>query len=107
MAPTITIIARPNGPAVFAEAHELDSKMIQLVEHFQKVARIWSDSVERSHEHNIKAASPSISHQRIQARASGLRTGNHVAVFMDDFVAALFGHLAQIVKLCLGVLVSR
>src|SRR5215469_16883521 len=47
---------------VFAEAHELNPKMIQFIEHFQKMPHASGHSVECGHEHDIEFASPSISH---------------------------------------------
>ena len=56
-----------HGPAkrspsvdVFSQADELDAKMIEFVEHFQKMANVPCHSVKGSDKHNIEASSSSV-----------------------------------------------
>lgn len=48
------------GVNVLPQADELNAKVVEFVENFQEVAHIPSNSVERRHEHNIKAPTTSI-----------------------------------------------
>jgi hypothetical protein len=50
---------------VLTEADELDSAVIQFVEHFEKVPYASGHSVECRDEHDIEFASPSVGHELI------------------------------------------
>jgi len=91
---------------VLAEADELDAKMIQFIEHLEKVPDASCYTVESHDQNDIEFSASSIGHRRIESWPFRFRAGNHVVVFMHDFKAALFGHLAQIVKLGFRMLVG-
>ncbi len=55
---------------------------------------------------HIEAAAAGITHQLVESGAAGLRPGDPVNIFMDDFVAALGGHLAEVEELSLRVLIQ-
>ena len=53
-----------------------------------------------------KLAAAGIVHQLVQPGPARLGAGDPVGVFMHDLIAALGGHLPQVEKLGLGVLVQ-
>ena len=52
------------------------------------------------------ASAAGIPHHSVESRSAGLRSGDHVGIFLDDQIAALLGHLMKVVELSLGVLVE-
>jgi hypothetical protein len=78
--------------------------MIQFVENFQEMAHVPCDPVEGDNKHNIKAPTPSIYHQLVEAGSLRLRAANSVGVLADDFIATLLRHLTQVEKLRLQIL---
>jgi hypothetical protein len=95
------------GVDVLSEADELNPEVIQFIEHFQEMPHASGHPVECGHEHDIEAVPPGIGHKLVEAGALGFRAANHIAIFMHDFILALFGHFAQVVQLRLGMLVPR
>ena len=42
----------------------------------------------------------------IEPRPLGLRAGDSICIFMDDLIAALRSHLAQVMQLAFGMLID-
>ena len=55
---------------------------------------------------NVELAFPGIAHHAVETRSARFRSTDSVGVLLDDPVAALFGHLPQVVELGFGVLVD-
>ena len=98
---------RSAGVEVLPEADVLDVQPVQLVQHFQEVR---TDLASRSDAQTIttsNAAAASIGHELIEPGTLGLGAADLVGVFLDDLVAALLGHLPQVIQLGLRMLVDR
>ena len=80
--------------------------MAKFIEHFQKVAHISGDSVERGHRNNIKTISAGISEKLVETRSFRFCARNGVGVFMDDFISALLRQFSEVVELRFCVLVA-
>ena len=97
---------RAAGVDLLAEADELYIDTLQLIEHFKEVLHRPGDPVRCPDQDHIEAAAAGIAHQFVQPGAFGLRPGDAVGVFVSDLIAALISHLAEIMKLGLGVLIQ-
>ena len=97
---------RPAGVDLLAEADELYIDTLQFIEHFKEVLHRPGDPVRCPDQDHIEASAAGIAHQFVQPGAFGLRPGDPVCVFVDDLIAALGGHLAEIMKLCLRMLID-
>ena len=102
-----------DGPAqragrvdIFAEADELDVEPVQLVEDLEEMPGGACDPIARPDQDGIEPAATGIPHQFIEAWPTCLGPGDSVCIFVDDFIAALGSHLAEIMKLGLGVLID-
>jgi hypothetical protein len=91
---------------LFAEADELDAEPVQLVEHFEEMLHRAGDPVRGPDQDHAETAAASVAHQLVKAGTARPGAGDAVGVLLDDFEAALGGHLAQVVQLCLGVLID-
>ncbi len=91
---------------LLAEADELDVEPVQLVEHFEEVLHGPGDPVRSPDQHDVEAAAAGIVHQLIQTGPAGLGAADPIGVLLDDLIAALGGHLAQVVELGLGMLID-
>ena len=80
--------------------------MVQFIEHFQEVPDISRNSVERSNQDNVEAMSTGICKELVQAESFRFCTGNCVCIFMNNFISALLRQFAEVIKLCLCVLVA-
>jgi len=91
---------------VFPQTHKLNPQMAKFIEHFQKVAHISGDSVERGHQNNIKTISAGISEKLVETGSFRFCARNGVGVFMDDFISALLRQFSEVVELRFCVLVA-
>ena len=91
---------------LLAEADELDIEAVQLVEHVEEVLHRAGDPVRGPDQDHVEAAAAGIVHQLVQTGPARFRAGDPVGVFPDDFIAALGGHLAEVEKLSLRVLIQ-
>ena len=98
---------RSAGVDLFPEADELDSDSVELVEHIQEVLHRPGDSVASPDQDNIEPAAAGIGHHLIEPGPLGLRAAELVRVLGDDLVPPLSGHLSQVEKLCLRMLIDR
>ena len=97
---------RAAGIDLFTEADELDVEPVQLVQHIEEVLHRSCDSIRSPHQDNIELAAAGIPHQITESWPLGLGPGDSVRVFLDDLIATLCSHLAQIVALGLRVLID-
>src|SRR6478609_10908625 len=97
---------RAAGVDIFPEADELHFQAIQIVEHFKEVPGRASDAIAGPDQDRIEATAAGIRHHLIESRPLGLRTGDLVCELGDDLITTLSGHLAQVEKLRLGVLID-
>jgi hypothetical protein len=96
---------RAAGIEVLAEADELDTEMIELVEHLKEVPDGSGDSVRSPDEHHLEAAAARIPEQLIETRPAGFRSRDPIGVLGDDLKTPLLSHRAKIMELSLWVLV--
>jgi hypothetical protein len=96
----------PAGIDLFAEADELGVQPVKLVEELEEVPHGSGDPVASPDQDNIELAAASIPHHGVEPRPAGLRATDHVGKLLDDLIAALLGHLVEVVELSLGVLVE-
>jgi hypothetical protein len=64
------------------------------------------DAIARPDQDNIEPAAAGIGHHLIEPRPLGFRAADFVVVLGDDLIAPLSGHLAQVEKLSLRVLID-
>ena len=109
MAPMMTTMALPRGPAginIFPKADELDIIMVEFVEHFEEVPGGAGDPIEGPDQDDLELAAAGIGQQLIETRALCFRAADPVSVFVNDLETALRGQRAQIVHLGLRMLVQ-
>jgi hypothetical protein len=92
---------------VFSQADELDAEVVKFIEHFQEMAHISRNPVERGHENNVEAVPPRIRQKLVETGALRFRPGDCVRVLADDLVVAVLCHLTQVEKLSFQMLVVR
>jgi len=97
---------RAAGVDALPEADELDVEPVELVEHFEEVPGRAGDAIRGPDQDHIEAAAAGIPHQAIQTGPARLHAGDLVSHLRDDLIAALRGHLAEVMELGLGVLVD-
>lgn len=95
------------GVEVLAEADELDAEAIHLVEDFEQVPRRPGDTIATPDQQDVEAAAAGILHELIETRPAGLHTGDLVRVLLEDSVATLSCHLAEIAHLAQRALIVR
>ena len=102
-----------NGPAqraagveLFSEADVLDVEPVELVQHLEEVLHRPGDPVGGPDQHDVELAAAGIAHHGIESWPAGLRAADRVGILLDDLIAALLGHLVQVVELRFGVLVE-
>src|SRR5512142_2221998 len=91
---------------VFPERDELNVGMVQLVDDLQEMARRACDAIARPNHHHVEPAAASIMQQFIQPWTLGLDSADAVRIFRHDLETTLRGQTAQVVQLCLGMLVN-
>jgi hypothetical protein len=95
----------PAGIKVLWEADELDVEMVELVEHFEEVAHGPGDPVRGPDQEHLEAAAARIPKQIIETRSTSFSPGDPIGVLGNDLKTPLLGHRAEIIELCLRVLV--
>jgi len=96
----------PSRIDLLSEADELDVEAVQLIQHVEEVFDGPGDAIGGSDQDDIELATPAVPHHGVETWPSGLRSADHVRVLFDDPIAALFGHLAEVVELGFRVLVE-
>jgi hypothetical protein len=81
---------------ILPKRDELDTQMIQSVEHFQKVSNATRKTVCCPHHQYIELPSVSSSEHFVKLRTFVFSATHFVRVLMDDVVATLSSQLAQI-----------
>jgi hypothetical protein len=97
---------RTGGVDIFPEADELDVETIEFIQDFKVVLDGASDPVASPDQNNIEVAAAGIGHHMIQSGAACLHAADPVRIFLNDVKTTLSGHLTQIMKLGLGVLID-
>jgi hypothetical protein len=80
--------------------------LIELVENVEEVFDRPGDPVRRPDQDNVEAAAAAIGHHLIETGAPGLGAADPVGVLVDDLIAALSGHLPEVVQLRFRVLIE-
>jgi hypothetical protein len=80
--------------------------MVQFIEHFQKVAHVSGNSVERGYQNDIEAMPAGICKELVQSGPFGFYPRNGVCVFVNDFIPVPLRQFAKVVELCFCVLVA-
>ena len=88
---------RAGGVELFAKADELDIQAIEFIEHFEEVADAAGQPIAGPYQHNIELPAAGIGHHLVQTWPAGTCSGDAIGVALGDFVAALLGHLFEIV----------
>ena len=88
---------RAAGVDLLAEADELDVEPVQLVEHFEEVLHRSGDPVRSPDQDDIEAAAAGVGHHLVQSWPASFHAADLVGHLRDDLVAALRGHLAEVV----------
>ena len=96
---------RAAGVDLFAEADELDVEPVQLVQDFEEVLNRPGDPVRSPHQDNVELTSTGIPHHGIELYRRAFAP-EILSVLLDDPIAALSGHLVEVVHLSLGVLIE-
>ena len=94
------------GIDLLAEADELDAEPVHLIQHFEEMPYRSRDPIRSPDQDDIEAATTGIPHQFFESGAARLRAADPVFVCVDDLIAALCGHLLEIEKLGLEVLIN-
>ena len=97
---------RAAGVDISLEADLLDLKPAEFVQDFEEVLHRPGDPVRCPDQDNIEPAAAGISHHLIEAWPAGLGAADPVGVLADNFVAALAGHLAEVVELRFRMLIE-
>jgi len=95
-----------SGVDLFAEADELDVEPVQFVEHLEEVFYRPRDPVRSPDQDDVELVAAGVPHHGIESRPASLRATDRVGVGFDDPIAALFGHLTQVVELGFVVLIE-
>ena len=85
------------GIDIFPEADELYFQAVQLIEHFEEVPGGTGDPIAGPDEHNVESAAAAIGYRQVESRSFGLDAADPVCVLVADLIAALSGHLMQVV----------
>ena len=96
----------PSGIDLLAEADELDVEPVQLIENFQEVFHRAGDPIRSPDQQDLEAAVAGIAHHLIQAGSLDPGTTDPVGILLDDLIAPLLSHLAEVVELGLRVLIE-
>jgi len=97
---------RPGRVDLFAEGDELDVEPVQFIQDFEEVLSGSGDPVASPDKDDVELAAAGITHHRVQSRPAGFRSADPVLVLVHDPIAALLGHLMEVVHLCFGVLIE-
>jgi hypothetical protein len=99
---------RPARVDGFPRGDELDSKLMQFVNDFEKVLCAAGDAIKSAHEQDGELAPPRIREHGIKTGALRLAARDApVGVFAHDFETASRGELAEVEQLILDMLVGR
>ena len=93
---------RPAGVDLLAEADELDVQTVQLIEHFEEVLHRPGDSIRSPDQDDVELTPAGIAHHGIESRTLGFGSADPVGILLDDLIAALLGHLTQVIELVSG-----
>ena len=97
---------RAAGVDLFPEADELDVQPVQLIQDFEEVLDRPGDPIGGPDQDHIEPAAACIPHHVIQTGAARLRAADPVRVLFEDLIAALPGHLVEVVELGFRMLVQ-
>jgi hypothetical protein len=81
--------------------------MVELIEHFQEVAHVSGNPVERGYQNDIEAMPAGISKKLVETGTFRFRTRDCVCVFMNNVMSALLCQFTKVVELRFCVLVAR
>ena len=96
----------PAGVDLFTKKDVLDVQPVQLIEHIEEVFHRPGDPIRSPGQNDIETAAASVAHHLIQTRPPDFGPADPVHVLVNYLIAALLGHLSQIVKLALGALIE-
>ena len=91
---------------LFAEADELDVEPVEFVQHFEEVPHGPGDAIGSPDQDDIEPSAAGIAHHGVESRTLSLGSTDPVGKLLDDLVATLLSHLAEVVELGLGVLIE-
>ena len=102
-----------DGPAeragrvdAFAEADELDVQPVELVQDLEEMPGGSRDAIAGPDQDHIELTAAGIPHHVAEPWPERLHAADPVRVLLDDLIAALSGHLTQVVNLRLRVLID-
>jgi hypothetical protein len=88
-------------------ADELDVQTVEFVQHFEEMLHGRGDPITGPDQDHIEMTAAGLPASRHRIQAAGLRPTDPVFILMDDPVATLLGHLAQVIELGFRVLIER
>ena len=97
---------RTTGVDLLAEADELDVDSVQLIEHFEEVFHRAGDPIRSPDQQDIEAAAAGIAHHLIEPGPPYAGAAHPICILLDDLIAALLSHLAQVIELCFWMLIE-
>jgi len=97
---------RAAGVDLFPERDELNIQPVQFIEDFEEVFDRPGDSIGCPYQDHIESAATSIVHHAIQTGAARFRAADPVRVLFDDLIAALPGHLMEVVELSFWMMIK-
>ena len=109
MAPMMVTTARPRGPPVSICSRKLTNSIPRWFSSSSTSKKCFTDRrdpVRSPDQDHIEAAAAGVAHQFIETRPACLHAGDPVCVLLDDLIAALRGHLAQVIDLGLRMLIE-
>ena len=84
---------------LFPEADELDVEPVEFVEHLEEVLCRPGDPIGSPDQDYVEPAAACVPQQAIETVVARLRAADPVGILFDDLIAALLGHLLEIVEL--------
>src|SRR5580658_3717733 len=84
---------------LFAEADELNLEPVEFIENLEEVFDRPGESIRSPDQDDVEMSAPGIPHHLIEAGPRGPGAADPVGVLPDNRIAALGGHLLQIVEL--------
>ncbi len=108
MAPMMTTTARPTAAGVdlLAEADELDVEPAEFVSTSRKCRTDRAMRSEAQTRTTSKRPAAGVAHHGVESRTLSFGSTDSVGILLDDLIATLLGHLAEVIELGLGVLIE-
>ena len=91
---------------LLTEADELYVEPVEFVQHIEEVPYGPGDPVRSPDQDDLEEAAAGIAHHGVESGTLSLGSTDPVRILLDDLIATLLSHLAEVVELGLGVLIE-